>query len=383
MENKQYPPRGGPPLECQCRGTPARIVEVKCRAPAIRSGPLINGKIVPYSHWYALPPLGWRGFRTAHLDSTYIRIEDDAGPPGRFPVPNPEGFGNLQGLKNSAGTREWFAQKIPEDLHGYSLHIRDGTKTRACGGTVFRIRDGTRVFPTAHSTGWRDFRIAHLPGWRGFRTAHLIPEGLHVYSNGKHVLYATPAGVLQKSASWHFYKHLIPSESCEETEVRTRDGTKTRARDGTVFPVGTPGNIRDGSEIHIRCGTGLGSRNPAANRPVQPPEWERYGGKLEDGRRKLGDGSRKSEDGSWKSGDGRRRSELERRTAAASRNLCRIKNGPMEKKVQRTVILNGNMECKIRKLEDGRQKAGDGTWNLLERSENPDISGERGTRKEM
>jgi len=58
------------------------------------------------------------------------------------------------------------------------------------------------------------------------KTVHvrLIPEGLHVYSNGKRMPHATPAGVVQKSASWYFYKHLMPLAS------RTREKTKRKSR---------------------------------------------------------------------------------------------------------------------------------------------------------
>jgi hypothetical protein len=194
----------------------------------------------------------------------------DAGPPGRLPVsvwiPNPEGLGNFQGLKSMAEEWEWFVQKIP--------------------------------------------------------------EGLHVYSNGTQMYHSIPCGVALFFASGYFYKHLIPLESCDGTEVHTRLGT----------------------ELHNCYGTGLGSRNTVASQPVHPPEWERYA------RRKTEVGSRKTEDRGPKTEVRSRKTGVERRTAAAPRNICSNEFYPLGMKVHRTETLNGNMECKIRKTEVGSRK---------------------------
>lgn len=107
MKNKQYPPRGGPPQVYYCRGTPfgTRV----------------------FHHGHPLPGLtahstGWREFRFAHSagwrvlpitigPTAYLkirpsRIDEDVGPAGRFQVPNLEGLGNLEGLKNRNKVRE-------------------------------------------------------------------------------------------------------------------------------------------------------------------------------------------------------------------------------------------------------------------------------------
>jgi hypothetical protein len=229
MENKQYPPRGGPPLVYRCRG----------------SGWRAGTRVFLTAH-----SNGWRDFRIAHSI-----LEGLHGYSSMVTRENSTPFGVVP------NTYAWCYKYLipPESSEETFVRTRDGTKTRARDGTVFRTRDGTRVFhhryplqgPTAHLTGWRDF--CHRHPFSG-RIAHSIPERLHGYS------------------------------------LHIREETKTRARDETVFSVGTPGNIRDGTEIHIRCGTGLGSRKALENQPVHPPEWERYA---------------REEDGSWKTEVGR------------------------------------------------------------------------------
>jgi len=127
MECKQYPPRGGPPLVCRCRGIPfgTRVLPINIGTigitahlnkpfNAVRSGDAdrLAKKVtradlsVPIAIGIGTAP----GNVGRDSCCQNIRIEEDVGPPGSFLVPN------LRGLKHSAGTRHWFAQKIPEGL---------------------------------------------------------------------------------------------------------------------------------------------------------------------------------------------------------------------------------------------------------------------------
>jgi hypothetical protein len=164
---------------------------------------------------------------------------------------------------------------------------------------------GTRVFLTAHSTAHSIPAGLHvlIPNLQGFGTpeglksccrardpavhppekvcrngtgmerardgtanmGYLIPEGLHVYSQLVGRENTTPGGV-ELSVPHYFYKHLIPAWSADRS-------------------------------LKTYADIGPGRRKSAASRPVHPPEWEWYGGKLEVGSRETEDGSRKSEVG--------------------------------------------------------------------------------------
>ncbi|WP_372950087.1 hypothetical protein [Mariniphaga sp.] len=161
-------------------------------------------------------------------------------------------------------------------------------------------------------------------------------------------LYGSPN--LQGLKTWNKAREPAgqpPEKVCQSgTRVeRARDDTDNVFRDN---PESNRENLhnRHGTAVRAGFSTGLGSRKTAEKRPVIPPEWERYAEKLEVGSTKME--------------DGRPKTEVGRRPAAAPQNLCSMRYYLFWMKVQRTETLTGNMECKIRKSEDGRRKTEDG-----------------------
>ena len=173
---------------------------------------------------------------------------------------------------------------------------------------------GTRVFATAHSTGWRLFPRGHPFAhgiFRCIRTDEDVgwwfgpnPEGLGNFQALKSSCKARePADILSGSSIFQALKSSCkarepaghpPEKVCRsgtrseaasvrmDILVRVYDGTVVHIRDDTAIPVR---DGPDGENLHrrhrtaVRAGysTGLGSRNAATRQPVHPPEWERYG----------------------------------------------------------------------------------------------------------
>lgn len=264
MENKQYPPRGGPPLVCRCRGIPYAF-------NADRSGD-------------AIPELAGTGrfqVEAARADLSVpiaigttpdnvgrdsccqnFRIEEDAGPPGRFQVPNLQGLGNLEGLRRGLTSRSRAREPAG---HPPEAVCRSGTGTE-------RARDGTMVRnPVVHSfagiaVGFNQ-RTEKAHAGTGLQphlfVMRLKPEELFcsiVPRQLKQTAMEEKQTAMAREAAGH-----PPEKVC-----RSGTGTeRTGRRDGTMV------HIRDDTGLHIRHGTDLGSRNAAASRPVHPPEWER------------------------------------------------------------------------------------------------------------
>jgi hypothetical protein len=152
-----------------------------------------------------------------------------------IPMDNLYGSPNLQGLENLEGLKSY----------GKVLHNHDGTQEncwRKDSPTPGRpptkihypvcpsgFRDGTRVFSTAHSTGWR-----------GFQTAHLKMSPTRIEED------VGPPGRL-----------LVP-------------------------------NLRGFGNLEGLKSHRPGRRKTGSNQSVQPPEWERYGRKKSEvGGRKM------------------------------------------------------------------------------------------------
>jgi hypothetical protein len=216
MKNKQYPPRGGPPMVYRCRGIPGeRSRKPRWNVPLRRiprGRPEVRRRntvfdflfLIPYflfscfenkEHRISLPGLltgnvksGRKKPVQVHLKMSTARIDEDVGPPGNFLSPNLQGFGNLEGLMSSCKARE----------------------------------------PAGHP-----------------------PERICRSGSGIERVHACPTG--------------------------RRDRTIVRIRDGTVL---NP----DSCWYHRE--TDLASRHPNVNRPVHPPEWEWYGGKKTEVRRR-------------------------------------------------------------------------------------------------
>jgi hypothetical protein len=148
-----------------------------------------------------------------------FRFENDVGPPGRFPVPTLQGFGNLEGLKSC-----WLGTQT---LTGQKDAVRFTKKV-----AVLDLKTSARPV-NVDCTGLKSSCKAREPAVR-------LPEKVCRSGTG--------------------------------TE-RARDGTTVRIRDGTVF------RIRDGTALHPDSywhyrETDLGIHNRAARQPVHPPEWE-------------------------------------------------------------------------------------------------------------
>jgi len=373
MKNKQYPPRGGPPLVYRCRGS------------------------------------GWRGFQTAHLNIILARIEEDVGPPGGFLSPNLQGFGNLEGLKSRNKAREpaWLATKgeshypgsiavgiavgfnqRKEDVHartGLQPHLfvmRLKPEELVCSSVTRQLKQTAmeeKQMPLKKNEIAMD-SLYGSPNLQGFGNLEGLRFGLTSCSRARepaghppeavcrsgtgterardgtmvrnpvvHSFAGIAVGFNQRTEKAHagtglqphlFVMRLKPEElfcsivprqlkqtAMEEKQTamareaaghppekvcRSGTGTeRTGRRDGTMV------HIRDDTGLHIRHGTDLGSRNAAASRPVHPPEWERYGRR----RRKcrmmnieysiMNEETGNVDPGSRKSEDGRQKSEPE------------------------------------------------------------------------
>ncbi len=216
MKNKQYPPRGGPPLVYRCRGSGFGTRVFRQRHPL--AGP------------------------TAHLKINPIRIEEDVGPPGWQKQP-------LARDNTQAGRP--VVRQIPEGLHVYRkavnrenstpigvapfanawcykhlmpLASRDRRTNRARDGTVFRICDSVGAgiavgFPERMAMpNQRIEKVLPDHGLQPHLTMRLwpvvrqIPEGLYVYSQPVSKENSTPIGVAPSANDW-CYKHLMPLAS--------------------------------------------------------------------------------------------------------------------------------------------------------------------------
>jgi hypothetical protein len=190
MKNKQYPPRGGPPMVYRCRGIPGersrkprwnvplrRIPrgrpEVGSRKTEVRRPNTVFDFLFLISYFLfscfenkehppkessrriSLPGLltgnvksGRKKPVQVHLKMSTARIDEDVGPPGNFLSPNLKGFGNLEGLMSSCKAREP-AGHPPERIcrSGSGIERVHACPTGRRDRTMVRIRDGTVLNP--------------------------------------------------------------------------------------------------------------------------------------------------------------------------------------------------------------------------------------------
>jgi hypothetical protein len=276
-------------------------------------------------------------------------------------LPNLEGLGNLQGLKNNCKAREpaWPSAGVKSHYPG---SIAVGI---AVGFPVGMAMPNQRTEKAHARTGLQPHSAMRLKPeelvcfivTRQLKQTAIKQPAMKEKEIAMDSLYGSPnlEGLGNLQGLKNNCKAREPAGHPPEAVCRSGTPAEAccvhinimvRVRDGTVV------HIRDDTDLHIRNGTGLGIRNASVNRPVHTPEWERNAKKRVKCRM-MNNEYRMMNEESGNVDSGSRRSEVGGRAEG-------IPTG-----------------------EDRRRKTEDRSWKLEARSRNPKpgtCNPERGTR---
>ena len=253
MKNKQYPPRGGPPLVYRCRG---------------------------------IPGFGTRVFPTAHSTIRLIRIGEDVGRSGWLLVPNLQGFGNPEGLKSRNKAREpaWLATKGESYYPGsiavgfnqrkQDVHARTGLQPhfnmRLKPEELFCSSVNRQLKQTAMKEKQMPMKKNEIamdslygsPNLQGFGNLEGLRFGLTSCSRAREPAGHPPEAVCRSGTGTERARDgtmvrnpVCPTGRRNDTVVHIRDDTAIPVRDGPDrenlhIPVSRPG-IRDGMDKKV------------------------------------------------------------------------------------------------------------------------------------